>query len=129
MKFISFIFLVGTFVGCTTIHFRSNNSVPVLFSGNPAHRKEVSIEGKRDFYFWGIEPDHQEVFIDEEVRRAGFDGISKVVVYEQKSPQETLISFLTFGFYLPRSYTITGFTSGNTIPEDLEDTAPPTQKP
>lgn len=129
MKHISFLVLAGLISSCTTIHFRSNNSVPVSFTGNPEHRKEVSIEGKRDFWFWGIEPDHQEVFIDEEVRRAGFDGLSKVIVYEQKSPQETLISFITFGFYLPRSYTITGYTSGNTIPEDLEDTAPPTQKP
>lgn len=129
MKYISFFLLAGFFSSCTTIHFRSNNTVPVTFNGNPEHRKEVSIEGKRDFYFWGIEPDHQEVYIDEEVRRAGFDGLSKVIVYEQKSPQETLISFLTFGFYLPRSYTITGFTSGNTLPEDLEDSAPPTQKP
>lgn len=129
MKHISFIFFASVLASCTTIHFRSNNSVPVTFTGNPEHRKEVSIEGKRDFYFWGIEPDHQEVYIDEEVRRAGFDGLSKVIVYEQKSPAETLISFLTFGFYLPRSYTITGFTSGKTLPEDLEDSAPPTIKP
>jgi len=129
MKHISFIFLASIFASCTTIHFRSNNSVPVTFAGNPEHRKEVSIEGKRDFYFWGIEPDHQEVYIDEEIRKAGFDGISKVIVYEQRSPTETLISFLTFGFYLPRSWTITGFTSGQTLPEDLEDTAPPTIKP
>lgn len=129
MKHISLILVAGFFTSCTTIHFRSNNSVPVSFNGNADHRKEVSIEGKRDFWFWGIEPDHQEVFIDEEVRKAGFDGLSKVVVYEQKSPQETLISFITFGFYLPRSYTITGYTSGNSIPEDLEDNTPPTQKP
>lgn len=129
MKYISFFLFVIIFSGCTTIHFRSNNTIPVTFTGNPAHRKEVSLEGKRDFYFWGAEPDHQEVLIDEEVRKAGYDGISKVVVYEQKSPQENLISFLTLGFYLPRSYTITGFVSGNSIPEDLEDTAPPSQKP
>ncbi len=129
MKSISLILVAGFLAGCTTIHFRSNNSIPVSFTGNPEHRKEVSIEGKRDFYFWGIEPDHQEVLIDEEVRKAGYDGLSKVIVYEQKSPSETLISFLTFGFYLPRSFTITGFTSSNTIPDDLEDTAPSTQKP
>jgi hypothetical protein len=129
MKHISFLFLAGFFASCTTIHFRSNNTVPVSFAGNPGDRKEVTIEGKRDFWFWGIEPDHQEVYIDEEVRKAGYDGLSKVIVYEQKSAQETLISFITFGFYLPRSYTITGFTSGHTIPEDIEDSAPPTQKP
>lgn len=129
MKHISFIFLALIFASCTTIHFRSNNTVPVTFAGNPEHRKEVSIEGKRDFWFWGLEPEHQEVYVDEEVRKAGYDGLSKAIVYEQKSPTEILISFITFGFYLPRSYTITGFTSGNTLPEDLEDTAPPTTKP
>ncbi|MFL5784169.1 MAG: Bor/Iss family lipoprotein [Bacteriovoracaceae bacterium] len=129
MKSISFILLAGLFAGCTTIHYRSNNSVPVTFTGNPQHRKEVSIEGKKDFWFWGLEPDHQEVFLDEEVRKAGYDGISKTIIYEQKSAKEMLISFITFGLYLPRSYTITGFVSGNTLPEDLEDTAPPTQKP
>lgn len=107
--------------GCTTIHFRSKNSIPVTFSGNPSHQKEVSVEGKRDFYFWGIEPEHHEVYIDEEVRKAGFDGISKVIVYEQKNPQDILISFLTLGFYLPRAYTITGFTNGSLVPQEVED--------
>jgi hypothetical protein len=118
------VILAGTMVGCTTTHYRSNNTVPVSFSGNPEHRKEVSISGKRDFYFWGLSPDQHEVFIDEEVRKAGFDGISKVIIYEQKNPQEMLISFLTFGLYLPRAFTITGFTSGRMLPDDLEDPAP-----
>ena len=107
--------------GCTTIHFRSNNSIPVSFEGNPRHQKEVSIVGHRHFYFWGVEPEEHEVFIDEEVRKAGHDGISKLVIYEQKNPQDILISFLTFGLYLPRGYTITGFTSGNHLPEEIED--------
>jgi hypothetical protein len=109
---------------CTTIHFRSKNSIPVSFEGNPKHQKEISVVGHRYFYFWGIEPDHHEVFIDEEVRQAGYDGISKVIIYEQKNPQDILISFLTLGFYLPRGYTISGYSSGNIIPEDLEDTSP-----
>jgi hypothetical protein len=111
--------------GCTTIHFRSKNSIPVSFEGNPKHQKEVAIVGHRPFYFWGVEPEHHEVFIDEEVRKAGYDGISKLVIYEQKNPQDILISFLTLGFYLPRGYTITGYTSGKMISEDLEDTSPP----
>lgn len=85
MKYISFLLFAGLFAGCTTIHFRSNNTVPVTFSGNPEHRKEVTIEGKRNFYFWGLEPEHQEVYLDEEVRRAGYDGMSKLIIYEQKA--------------------------------------------
>jgi hypothetical protein len=108
-------------VGCTTIHFRSNQSIPVSFEGNPKHQKEVSIVSTRDFYFWGINPEHHEVIIDEEVRKAGYDSISKLIIYEQKNPQDILISFLTFGIYLPRGYTITGFSSGHTAPDDLGD--------
>ena len=118
------LFLLVAFTSCTTIHFRSKNTIPVSFEGNPKHQKEVSIVGHRHFYFWGIEPEHHEVFVDEEVRQAGYDGLSKLVIYEQKNPQDILISFLTLGFYLPRGYTITGFTSGNMIPNDLEDTVP-----
>lgn len=113
MKNFTALILLGCLTSCTTIHFRSNNSVPVSFEGNPNHRKEISIVGHRHFYFWGVEPDHHEVFIDEEVKSAGYDGLSKAVIYEQKNPQDILISFLTLGIYLPRGYTITGFTSGD----------------
>lgn len=115
-------------VSCTTIHFRSNNSIPVSFDGNPKHQKEISIVGHRHFYFWGVDPDHHEVIIDEEVRKAGYEAISKLIIYEHKNPQDILISFLTFGLYMPRAYTITGFSSGSMLSEDLEDTAPPTVK-
>jgi hypothetical protein len=111
MKILQFFFILSLLASCTTIHFRSKNSIPVSFEGNPDHQKEVSIAGRKDFYLWGMEPEEQEVFIDEEVKKAGYDGISKVIIYEQKNPQDMLVSILTFGLYLPRGYTITGFTS------------------
>lgn len=117
MKIISLI-LLATISSCTTIHFRSNNSIPVTFEGNPKHQKEVSIVGHRHFYFWGVEPAEHEVYVDDEVRKAGYTGISKLIIYEHKNPQDILISFLTLGLYLPRGYTITGFTSGDVLPEE-----------
>lgn len=126
MKILTSLFVLFFYAGCTTIHFRSNNSIPVSFEGNPQHQKEVSIVGYRHFYFWGVEPEYHEVFVDEEVRKAGYDAISKVVIYEQKNPQDILISFLTLGFYLPRGFTIAGFTSGKLLPEEeSEDTVSP----
>lgn len=117
MKIISLI-LLAFLTSCTTIHFRSNNSIPVSFEGNPKHLKEVSIVGHRHFYFWGVEPEEHEVYVDDEVRKAGYTGISKLIIYEHKNPQDILISFLTLGLYLPRGYTITGFTSGDILPEE-----------
>lgn len=126
-KILGLLFLLSS-VACTTIHFRSNNSIPVSFDGNPKHQREVTVTGHRHFYFWGADPEHHEVFIDEEVRKAGYDSISKVIIYEQKNPQDILISFLTFGLYMPRAWTITGFSSGNMLSDELEDTAPPSVK-
>jgi hypothetical protein len=122
MKILNSLFLLILISSCTTIHFRSQNMVPVSFEGNPKHQKEVSIVGHRDFYFWGVEPEEHEVFIDEEVQRAGYDGISKLVIYEHKNPQDILISFLTLGLYLPRGFTITGFTSGQVQEKSSQET-------
>jgi hypothetical protein len=122
MKILFKFAILAVLASCTTIHFRSNNSVPVSFDGNPKHQKEVSIVGHKHFYFWGVEPEEHEVFIDDEVRKAGYDGISKVIIYEHKNSQDMLISFLTLGLYLPRGYTIAGFTSGDMLPEGIENT-------
>lgn len=116
MNSISILFLAGLVSSCATIHFRSDNSVPVSFSGNPEHRKEVTITGQRNFYFWGINPEHEAVYIDAEVRKAGYDGLSKAIIYEHKNVHQNLISFLTLGLFLPKGFTITGFTSGNMLP-------------
>jgi len=109
-NFLGFVFLLST-VSCTTIHFRSNGNVPVTFEGNPSHKKEVEIVGQKHFYFWGVEPESHVVYIDEELKNAGYNGLSKAIIYEHKNPQDILISFLTFGLYMPRGWTITGFTT------------------
>lgn len=119
MKFLLLSWLLFTF-GCTTIHFRSENIIPVTFEGNPNHQRPVEITGTRDFYFWGLNPEHHEVYIDRELKKAGIQSLSKAIIYEQKDPQDMLISFLTFGLYLPRSWTIMGFTEGKKRLEDVD---------
>ena len=108
--------LLAFLVSCSTIHFRSNNSVPVTFEGNGHHQKKIEISQKRDFYFWGVEPEHHNVYVDEEVKKAGYNSISKVIIYEHKHPWDIVIKFLTFGIYMPTGFTITGFTSESDLP-------------
>lgn len=120
-KFFLIILSLCVVSGCTTIHFRSNNKVPISFGPNPKEQKEVTIIGHRSFFFWGVDPDAHEVYVDEEVKKAGYKSLSKLIIYEQKNPQDILISFLTFGIYLPRGYTITGFTSDDVSQDDLNE--------
>lgn len=112
MKIFLSTFALFFITGCTTIHFRSNNTIPISFTGNPQHQKEVVVQGKRNFYWWGTDPDFAVVFVDDEIKRAGYSALSKAIIYEQKNPYDILISFLTFGVYLPRAWAITGFTEG-----------------
>ena len=109
---IFFLSLLFVSASCSTIHFRSNQTIPVTLEGNPLHQKKIEITGKTDFYFWGNDPDHTVVFVDEEVKRAGYPALSKAIFYESKEPSNILISFLTFGIYMPTGWTITGFTEG-----------------
>lgn len=111
MKYI-FLSLCFLSVSCSTIHFRSNQTIPVTLEGNPQHQKKIEITGKADFFFWGNDPDHAVVLVDEEVKRAGYPALSKAIFYESKEPANILISFLTFGIYMPTGWTITGFTEG-----------------
>ncbi len=117
MKSLTGLILCLSMVSCTTMHFRSNNTIPVSFDGNPAQKNLVFIEGDRNFYFWGVEPEHESVYVDEEVRKAGYNSISKVIIYEHKHPWDIAIKFLTFGIYMPTGFTITGFTSDSDTPE------------
>jgi hypothetical protein len=115
MKYLLMILLSA----CSTIHFRSNNTAPVTFSGNPKHQKPVEIILERDFYFWGVEPEHHTIFLDEEIRKAGHQELSKLIIYEHKSPSDILIRFLTFGIYMPTTYTITGFAPGEPAEKEI----------
>jgi hypothetical protein len=97
--------------GCTTTHFRSKQSIPLSYDGNPQHQKEVFVQGKVNFMWWGTEPEHQVVYIDKELQKAGIDSLSKMIIYEPKTPQDILISFLTLGVYMPRRWAIMGYTA------------------
>lgn len=113
-----YLLLLSTLVlsSCATIHFRSDHTVPVTFEGNGHHQQEVLVEGERNFYWWGTNPEFHEVFVDAELKKAGIKSLSKAIIYEQKDPQDILISFLTFGIYMPRGWSITGYTEGGKGP-------------
>lgn len=122
MKILIHFFLIVLFSSCSTIHFRSNQTAPVTFQGNPNHQKAVEIKVERDFYFWGIEPEHQTVYLDEEIKKAGYAGLSKLIIYEHKAPSDIVIRFLTLGIYMPTTYTITGFAPGEaSVPAHQEN--------
>ena len=107
---ISLFVILTTTVGCSSILFRSRNKVPVSFDYNPSHQKEVTIKGRKKFYLWGVIPDKHIVYVDEVIDKAGFDEVSKLEIQEERDAKDILIGIMTFGLYIPKSYTINAFT-------------------
>lgn len=95
---------------CTTVHFRSNDEIPISFKKNPEHKRRVKISGITKFYFGGAVPKLREVYIDKEVKEAGYTELSGLVIYQERSLSNLFIKFLTLGIYLPTEYTFDGYT-------------------
>lgn len=105
-----FVFLT-TMLGCTSILYRSRGKIPTSFDYNPAHPREIVIKGEKKFYLWGLIPNTHYVYIDEVIDRAGFEEVSKIEIQEEREAKNMLISILTFGLYIPKSYTINANTN------------------
>ena len=108
---ILFLFLIFLTSACSEIHYRSKNSIPLSFKHNSDHKRFVKIKGSQEFFLGGFIPHHQDVFIDEEVHKAGVETLSKMEVEDHHRFVNYLIATLTLGFYTPRDYVITGFTT------------------
>lgn len=108
--FVLFLFSCCFFTSCSTIRFRSKGSIPLNFSSEAGATKEVAVKGSKEFFLGGFIPYHHDVFIDDEVYKAGHSNLSKVMIDDTNSLKNMAISFVTLGFYCPREYVIKGFT-------------------
>lgn len=96
--------------GCASVHFLSSNEIPVTFDKNPKHTKNITVEGKSNFYFGGLYPPKHDVFIDQVVKNAGYKEISGLKIKEERSFGNSLLKFITLGIYIPTAHTFTGYT-------------------
>jgi hypothetical protein len=104
--------LITLFVlaSCSSTKFTSNGKIPVKFEADEDHQKEVVIKGDKKFYLWGLVPEQHTVYVDEVIDQAGFEEASGVFIQETREPLNTLIGILSFGLYIPKSYSISIFT-------------------
>lgn len=90
--------------------YKSRGTLPVSYEYNSKHKRQVMIEGKKEFFMYGFIPNNQEIFIDEEAYHHGISAISKIEIEDSISFKNMMIALFTLGFYTPRNYKITGFS-------------------
>lgn len=109
MKYLFFTIFAFSIVGCSTIHYRSKGEIPVYFSSNRSYTQPFRIAGSTDFYFWGQYPESQIIYLDQEAKKEGWSGISKLVIHEYVTFQDWFYSVISLGLYTPRHYKISGY--------------------
>jgi len=110
MKILLVCLLLCLFSACSNVRFRSESNLPITFAGKPREQKEITLTIKKDFLLWGLAPSYQTIYLDKEVEDAGHGSLSKAIIYEKRVSQDVLLSIITLGFYMPKTYIVTGFT-------------------
>lgn len=97
-------------LSCSAIKITSNSKIPIKLDADEHHQKEVVIKVDKKFYLWGLIPDEHVLYVDEVVDEAGFEAASGITITETRETSDTILSLLSFGLYLPKTYSISIFT-------------------
>ena len=107
---------IGTFLcllltlGCSTVQITSETLVPVAFEKKASHTKDISIKGAQDFYLWGLFPSARPIRIDKVFAEKGIQSVAEFEIESFRSMENLGWTFLTLGFYAPKSYILKGKT-------------------
>jgi hypothetical protein len=101
-------FLLIQLTACSTIHFKSNHDIDIFVGHHEDMTTLYEIQGTRDFYIWGLYPDNQTVYIDEEIAIQGARRavILKFGVDSDQLWKTTMFKMITFGMYYPVYYKV-----------------------
>ena len=107
------IFTLLAFTACSTMEFNTSGreafSVNV-FSGS---EKLLTVEKTKDFYFWGMTPEHPEFNLQDEAQGLGIFNPSYVTVEQNYTFSNVLYTLITLGLYCPVTYKVTFLSNGS----------------
>lgn len=100
-------FLLLSLLGCSSTLIKSNDKIDLSLNKNLSHKKNINIEIKKEFFLWGLLPQH-ELLLDEELGNRGYEFVSSVQVEEKSTMKDALWTLFTFGVYYPKTYVLSG---------------------
>lgn len=94
--------------GCTSIKFQGKGLIPLYLTPRPDHVHRVTVEGRKEFYLWGLIGPDDSVYMDEEFYDNGLISVASIDIQEYQKPLSYWKAILSLGFYIPKDYLITG---------------------
>lgn len=92
---------------CSSLHFESSGAFNVDFMARDEAAKELSVEGKKEFFFWGLYPEFQVIKVDQELATIGVNTGGRLQVEEYQTVSGLFLTIVSLGLYHPVYYKIT----------------------
>ncbi len=105
-RFLSLIFCLFVLCSCTTIHFRSSGTTSVPIGVKEGHKDKDEVIKKKYFFLWGAVPKSHIVYVDREIVDRGYFSGANVIISEYQTFWDWFFSMLSFGIYIPKTYSI-----------------------
>ena len=105
---LAFVILVGSFISCSTVEFKSANQSKVTFDYNLNQEREVVLEVEKKFYLWGALPSKHELILDKIFKDRGFENVSDLRIEEVNTAKKAAWMVASFGMFYPVSYRLVG---------------------
>jgi hypothetical protein len=106
---IAFGILMSLSIGCSTIHYRNSNTIPVFVGPTPNHSIKKSRVGRTQFFLWGAVPRLHYVFVDQEIKDMGFVSGANVSIEEFQTWGDFALTLFSLGIVIPKSYRIEAY--------------------
>ena len=94
-SYLIFFFLLS----CSSIEYKSLDVINVYMGHHPEFEDSFEVEGKIEFYLWGMYTGTQTVLIDHELKNLGAIEASLDKIEEYQTTQDFLFTLFTFGLY------------------------------
>lgn len=112
-NFVFSIFMLLALTACSTIEFNTSGNEEFRVGVVSGSEKEVSVETTKDFYFWGLSPDHADLDFQDTTRNLGPFAPSYISIEQEFTFTDMAFTFLTLGLYCPVTYKLTLLTHGS----------------
>lgn len=110
MRFFLSGFIILLLQGCMTMSYESSSNLYVSANRLKTYDTAVSVEGRRDFYLWGLYPNEHVVNIGTEFNEAGYKNVSGVSIIEETNFLDSFLAIISLGLMIPQSYRLEGYT-------------------
>ncbi|MCR9203214.1 MAG: hypothetical protein NXH75_01455 [Halobacteriovoraceae bacterium] len=105
---LSLLALLVSFSSCTSIKFHGKGLIPLYLTPRPDHVHRVTVEGRKEFYLWGLIGPDDDVYMDEQFYDNGLISVASIDIQEFQKPSSYWKAILSLGFYIPKDYVISG---------------------